>query len=148
MPWSKARMSARRRVSVGGRSCSSSGHVSFNVITHGVMPYLHSCHPLMHRGLPDSMLARLLQVHGGLLQLSKDQPPLCAGNGLHGEDEVAADLEGSAAGGCFSQRRRLEPSGICATSSTSHLPPSFRPFTALLSFSTTPDTCTTWRDDD
>ena len=61
----------------------------------------------------------------------------------HGSMQVSADLEGSAAGGLFCQRRRLEPSGICATSSTSHLPPSFRPFTALLSFSTTPDTCNT-----
>ena len=62
---------------------------------------------------------------------------------VHGSVQMVADLEGSAAGGLFSQRRRLEPSGICATSSTSHLPPSFRPFTLLPSFSTTPDTCIT-----
>lgn len=56
---------------------------------------------------------------------------------------MSADLEGSAAGGFFCQRRRLEPSGISATSSTSHLPPSLRPFTLRPSFSTTPDTCIT-----
>ena len=51
------------------------------------------------------------------------------------------DLEGSAAGGCFCQRHRLDPSGICASSSTSHLPPSLSPFTTLPLFSTAPDTC-------
>ena len=51
-------------------------------------------------------------------------------------------LVGSAAGGVIVQSRLLEPSGISATSSVSHLPFSLRPLMGAPSFSTVPETCT------